>query len=319
VAWLRLDDKFAQHPKVADLSDRAFRVHVVTMLYCTEYATKGRIPRPALRLAGAGPKTVNELVDAGVWEQAGEELEVHDFAIYNGATIGERVDAFLRRFPGTSANEVHKALGGKREVVLSEVARYQSGSQSGSEGTGLGGSQTGTQGTAKVVPSAGAREPVPIPTPEEPLGESSALPGDGSKTTGAAGLPFQNERLVVELLAAIGDDADEGTPAVVRSIAAKLPEGAIAKVIESVRSSRKRNRAEYAVKALQGEWEDRHNDEHGSRLKDLRSDPETWVRELGWKMPPDVLEDGLFAMVADEDERIRLTDLAADLREGAAA
>lgn len=178
--WLRLDDKFAQHPKVAELSDRAFRAHVATMLYCSEYVTKGKIPRAALRLTGATEKVIEELVQAGVWEREGDALEVHDFEIYNGATVGERVAAFLKRFPGTSANEVHRKLGGKREVVLSEVARYQSGSQTGSEGTTI----PGTPEPPQVVPLAGAREPDPEQTPTPSSSEVSSSGGSSDLSSG---------------------------------------------------------------------------------------------------------------------------------------
>jgi hypothetical protein len=102
MAWLRLDDKFAQHPKVAELSDRAFRLHVEVMLYCAEYDTKGRIPSAALRIAGAKPRHTGELLEAGLWEQNGVGYVVHDFEDYNGerALARER----QRRFRSRSRN-----------------------------------------------------------------------------------------------------------------------------------------------------------------------------------------------------------------------
>jgi hypothetical protein len=93
MAWLRLDDKFAQHPKVAELSDRAFRLHVETMLYCAEYDTKGRIPTAAIRLTGAKPRNITELLVAGLWDENGTGYVVHDFEDYNG----ERAQARERK------------------------------------------------------------------------------------------------------------------------------------------------------------------------------------------------------------------------------
>jgi hypothetical protein len=93
MSWLRLDDKFAQHPKVADLSDKAFRVHIEVMLYCAEYNTKGRVVAAAIRFAGAKPKQVDELVNARLWDENGSGYVVHDFEDYNG----ERAQARERK------------------------------------------------------------------------------------------------------------------------------------------------------------------------------------------------------------------------------
>ena len=83
MSWLRLDDKFAHHPKVAGLTDREFRVHIEAMLYCAEYATAGAIPSSALRLVKATPRVVQRLVDSGLWESNGSGLVVHHFSEYN--------------------------------------------------------------------------------------------------------------------------------------------------------------------------------------------------------------------------------------------
>ena len=100
MSWLRLDDKFAQHPKVADLSDKAFRVHIEVMLYCAEYETKGRIVPAAVRFAGAKPKQIDELVNAKLWDENGASYVIHDFEDYNGerALARER----QRRFRATN-------------------------------------------------------------------------------------------------------------------------------------------------------------------------------------------------------------------------
>jgi hypothetical protein len=99
MSWLRLDDKFAQHPKVAGLSDRAFRIHIETMVYCAAYDTKGRIPPAALRLSGATTKQTNELLDAGLWDKNGIGMVIHDFEDYNGerAMARERQRRFRSR------------------------------------------------------------------------------------------------------------------------------------------------------------------------------------------------------------------------------
>lgn len=83
MGWLKLDDKFARHPKVAGLSDRSFRVHVSAMLYAAEYKTEGLVPRAALPSIGAGKATVFQLVSAGLWHGTEGGYLIHDFDHYN--------------------------------------------------------------------------------------------------------------------------------------------------------------------------------------------------------------------------------------------
>lgn len=122
---LRLDDKFTRHPKVVGLSDKAFRVHVETMVYCASYNTKGRIPAAALKLANATPKQTNELLSAGLWDENGTGMVVHDFEIYNGATLEDRVRAYLEKEPGASANEVSRSVFGNRNIILDIVRQVK--------------------------------------------------------------------------------------------------------------------------------------------------------------------------------------------------
>jgi hypothetical protein len=99
MAWLRLDDKFAQHPKIAGLTDKAFRAHVETMLYCAEYRTEGIVPSSSHRITGATEKVRQELITAGLWDEIEQQLSIHDFAVYNpkDPTKAERQARWRRR------------------------------------------------------------------------------------------------------------------------------------------------------------------------------------------------------------------------------
>lgn len=80
MGWLRLDDAFGDHPKVIGLSDRAFRAHVMGLLYCARHLTDGIVPR------AAAPKTaaIRELERAGLWTATrGGGWLIHDFLDYN--------------------------------------------------------------------------------------------------------------------------------------------------------------------------------------------------------------------------------------------
>lgn len=148
MAWLRLDDRFAHHPKVAHLTDKAFRAHVQTMLYCAEYDTDGLIPPTSFRLTGATPKVREQLVEAGLWDENAEksELSVHDWRIYNGKTVEEKVSAVLASDPEMSANEIARLVGGNRQLVLSEIARQRE----------VGGSAGGSTEPPEEPPAAGS-------------------------------------------------------------------------------------------------------------------------------------------------------------------
>jgi hypothetical protein len=80
MGWLRLDDAFGDHPKVIGLSDRAFRAHVMGLLYCARHLTDGIVPRAAAPKAAA----VRELERAGLWTATrGGGWLIHDFLDYN--------------------------------------------------------------------------------------------------------------------------------------------------------------------------------------------------------------------------------------------
>ena len=166
---------------------------------------------------------------------------------------------------------------------------------------------------------AGTRTP-PAPTTTTapttaPEAEGPSVTGSTPRANGEARLPFQNERITIELLTQIGDTGDEKTADVVRAYAARLPEGALAKVLESVRTAKPNDRAAYIVGALKHEIAERQPPPpEPPRSQLLREDPEAFVRKFGPELEPDQLEHLLGSHVASQDERIRLADLAADLR-----
>src|SRR5437016_2129606 len=91
MSWVKLDDGFAEHPKVSALTDRAFRLYLTGLCYCARNLTDGTLPPRGLRtvLAGSGAtkKHVLELVGAGLWEVDGDEHSVHDYLSYNKTKV----------------------------------------------------------------------------------------------------------------------------------------------------------------------------------------------------------------------------------------
>lgn len=85
VSWLKLDDSFPEHAKVAELSDKAFRVHVGALCYSARNLTDGHIPAAISKTLTLGrAKLSTELVTAGLWDtNGGGGYVIHDYLDYN--------------------------------------------------------------------------------------------------------------------------------------------------------------------------------------------------------------------------------------------
>ena len=71
--YLKLDDNFADHPKVEALSDAAYRLHSAAMLYSAKYLLDGFItPLQASKRPAYRPAVLSELVAGGLWHDKGE-------------------------------------------------------------------------------------------------------------------------------------------------------------------------------------------------------------------------------------------------------
>ena len=87
MAWVRLDDEFPDHKKVAGLSNDAFCLHVTAMCWVAKWQTDGKLPGKLLGKLGwrcqDPASAAAELVTANVWEITPEGWEIHDFTQYN--------------------------------------------------------------------------------------------------------------------------------------------------------------------------------------------------------------------------------------------
>ncbi|MFF7147542.1 hypothetical protein ACFZAO_05645 [Streptomyces griseoaurantiacus] len=110
--WVKLDDRFPSHRKIALLSDRAFRLHVSAICWCAENLTDGRISDRELALVTRvrGVKaTAKQLEDAGLWDRTDDGWVIHDYLDYNPSREqvllerkknAERQERFRRRKNG---------------------------------------------------------------------------------------------------------------------------------------------------------------------------------------------------------------------------
>lgn len=103
MTWVRLDDHFHDHPKIVELSSDAYRAFIGGLCYCARHLTDGKIPQSAVR--GLGPKKATvELVSAGLWDQNGSGVSVHDYLDYQYSAErirAKRVTESARKRRGT--------------------------------------------------------------------------------------------------------------------------------------------------------------------------------------------------------------------------
>jgi hypothetical protein len=92
VSWVKYDDQFPDHPKLAalgDLGPLAGWLHVAATCYCSRHLTDGFLPSGALSRLATFPRRVQAsdlaaaLVRVGLWEQAEDGYRVHDYLDYN--------------------------------------------------------------------------------------------------------------------------------------------------------------------------------------------------------------------------------------------
>ena len=68
MGWVRLDDNFADHPKVIALSDTGFRLYIEALCYSNRQLTDGFIPM-AVYTKLSKQDEADYLIEAGLWEE----------------------------------------------------------------------------------------------------------------------------------------------------------------------------------------------------------------------------------------------------------
>lgn len=93
MTWIKLDDQAVDHPKIAGLTDRAFRWWIRALCYSSRFLTDGILPKPFTRQV---PKQVRaELTSAGLWVFDDPSLRIHDYLEHQ--TSKEDVEKERRR------------------------------------------------------------------------------------------------------------------------------------------------------------------------------------------------------------------------------
>lgn len=119
-----LDDRFPFHPKIRVLSDRHFRAWVKLLCLCSQQ-DEATVDEALLKEVRLSPRDASKLVSVGLLDTHGDRWAVHNFDLYNGASVEERVASYLRDHPDASANQVARQIPASRNAVLAAVRQYR--------------------------------------------------------------------------------------------------------------------------------------------------------------------------------------------------
>lgn len=84
MVWAKFDDQYPDNPKIAPLSDAAFRLHTSSICYSARVLMDGRIPKAiAHRYVAKGRTVAGELIRSGLFTDDGDNYIINDFLDYN--------------------------------------------------------------------------------------------------------------------------------------------------------------------------------------------------------------------------------------------
>jgi hypothetical protein len=88
LAWI--DDRVWCHPKLTDASDAAAWTWVKSIAYSSGFNTGGRLTPGQQKAVGASPRVRRELLERGLWNEAGGDITIHDWADHNSKRDARR-------------------------------------------------------------------------------------------------------------------------------------------------------------------------------------------------------------------------------------
>jgi hypothetical protein len=109
MGWVRLDDNFADHPKVIALGDSAFRLYIEGLCYSNRQLTDGYIPN-AVYTKLSNNDDAQFLIEAGLWEDTEGGFVIRSYTEYQPTREKiekkrEEAKERLRRYRERNANE----------------------------------------------------------------------------------------------------------------------------------------------------------------------------------------------------------------------
>lgn len=115
MSWVRLDDGFCDHPKIALLPIKARWVHLHGLCYCNRFLTDGDIP-VEVAVRWEGPAAPAVLVERGLWTIDGDTYSIVGYLDWNDSKqkveARRRADSERKRSGSRSDSEgIHASAG----------------------------------------------------------------------------------------------------------------------------------------------------------------------------------------------------------------
>ena len=84
MTWTKLDENFADHPKILAAGPVAELLQIHALLYSNRNLTDGFIPASAVKHLTHGPcqPSVRRLIEVGIWTEVAGGYQIHDFLEY---------------------------------------------------------------------------------------------------------------------------------------------------------------------------------------------------------------------------------------------
>jgi len=188
--WVRLDEEFARHPKVAAAGPLAIAMQVAGLCYCNQNLTDGFIPRSVARTlldwqVERPDGTIQELavttgmcgddvtsdwvielmLEAGLWDRVPRGYQIHDYLDYQPSKVQ------------VIADREQKREAGRRGGLASRKAK-QASAQAGAQAS----AEAPAQAEHKHPLKRNASEP-PSETQAEGVAESNPVPVPGTEVS----------------------------------------------------------------------------------------------------------------------------------------
>jgi hypothetical protein len=101
--FIKVHDGIEDHPKIAPLSDKAFRLLVTTWAWCSKHLTDGRVPIAIWKRRGTKAARA-ELVAAGMVDPHDGHVEMHDYLQHQRSAAEVEENRVVRRRSSLLAN-----------------------------------------------------------------------------------------------------------------------------------------------------------------------------------------------------------------------
>jgi hypothetical protein len=142
MTWVRLDEGFPRHPKVAASGPLGMAMQVSALCYCNEYLTDGFVPKHVVagflnlegiamnmwqgEMIGGGDDAtwqliVRDLIEAGLWYETAGGYRIHDFLKYQPSKADVEADRKQKSSAGRLGG-INSAISRRAKTSPSEAS-----------------------------------------------------------------------------------------------------------------------------------------------------------------------------------------------------